>query len=96
MRESNGVFQRAQKTATVRPVPSRFYRLPLDQIAYVRAVIEGYDGLATLRAQNANRGEVEWIIGEGLEEEAAVLAERLGREAGLIEIARPPDWEPFE
>ncbi len=73
-------------------MPSRFYRVPLEQIAYVRAIVEAYDGLALLRAPDPRRGEIEWLIGEGLEDEALELARRLRREAGLIEIARPTDW----
>jgi hypothetical protein len=73
-------------------VPSRFYRVPLEQIAYVRAIVEGYDGLGVVRAPDPRRGEIEWLIGEGLEAEADALARRLAVEAGLIEIARPTDW----
>jgi hypothetical protein len=71
---------------------SRFFRVPLDEIGYVRAVLEGYDGLATVHAPDPRRGEIEWQIAEGREEEAAALARRLQREAGLLEIARPADW----
>jgi hypothetical protein len=73
-------------------VPSRFYRVPLEQIAYVRAIVEGYDGVALIFSPDARRGEIEWQIGEGLEDEALTIARRLEREAGLIEIARPRDW----
>jgi len=75
-----------------RPVPSRFYRVPVSEIAYVRAVVEGYDGVALVHAPNANRGELEWLIGEGFEDEAQAIAERLANETGLLEIPRPPDW----
>lgn len=71
---------------------SRFFRVPLEQIGYVRAIVEGYDGLAVVRAPDPRRGEIEWLIGQGLEDEADVLVRRLEREAGLIEIARPTDW----
>jgi hypothetical protein len=74
-------------------VTSRFYRVPLAEIAYVRAIVEGYDGIALLRAPDANRGEIELVIGEGLDDEAETVARRLREEAGLIEIARPDDWE---
>ncbi|HZS41276.1 MAG TPA: DUF4911 domain-containing protein [Polyangia bacterium] len=74
-------------------MPSRYYRVPLEQIAYVRAVVEGYDGVAVLRALDPRRGEVELVIGEGLEDEALAIAARLAVEAGLVEIARPPDWD---
>ena len=71
---------------------SRWFRVPLGEIAYVRAIVEGYDGLALVRAPDPRRGEIEWLVGEGLEDEADALAERLRREANLIAIARPPDW----
>jgi len=74
-------------------MPSRFYRVPLDQIAYVRAVVEGYDGLCVVHAPDARRGEIEWIIGEGREDEAHELALKLVGEAGLCEIARPSGWK---
>ena len=73
-------------------MPSRFYRVPLEQIAYVRAIVEGYDGVAIIYSPDARRGEIEWIIGEGLEDEARLIAQKLVREAGLVEIGRPPDW----
>ncbi|MDB4970612.1 MAG: hypothetical protein JWN44_6301 [Myxococcales bacterium] len=71
---------------------SRYFRVPLEQIGYVRAIIEAYDGVALLRAPDPRRGEIEWMVGEGLEEEAELLVQRLTAEAGLIEIARPDDW----
>jgi Domain of unknown function (DUF4911) len=74
-------------------MPSRFYRVPLEQIAYVRAVVEGYDGVAVLHAPDPRRGEVELIIGEGLDDEARAIAARLTREAGWVEIERPRDWK---
>ena len=73
-------------------MPSRWYRVPLPEIAYVRAIFEGYDGVAVLRAADPNRGEVEIVIGEGLEEEAEAIAGKLRNEAGMIEIQRPEDW----
>lgn len=74
-------------------MPSRFFRVPLEQLAYVRAVVEGYDGVALVRALDPRRGEVEWMIGEGLDDEARAIAARLSDEAGLVEIARPADWD---
>ena len=71
---------------------SRFFRVALPEIGYVRAIVEGYDGLAIVRAPDPKRGEIEWLIGEGLEDEAETLVRRLESEAGLIEIARPADW----
>ena len=73
-------------------MPSRYFRVALAEIGYVRAIVEGYDGLAVVRAPDAKRGEIEWLVGDGLEAEADALQRRLEEEAGLIEIARPADW----
>jgi hypothetical protein len=74
-------------------VASRFFRVALEQIAYVRAVVEGYDGVALVRARDPNRGEIEWVIGDGLDDEAETIVQRLRRESGIVEIARPRDWD---
>ena len=71
---------------------SRFFRISLAEVAYVRAILEGYDGLAVLRVPDPDRGEVEWLIGEGLEQEAEAIAKRLEVECGLVEISPPADW----
>jgi hypothetical protein len=71
---------------------SRFFRVPLSEIAYVRAIVDGYDGLAVVRSLDPGRGELEWILAEGREAEADALAARLEREAQLRPIERPPDW----
>jgi hypothetical protein len=73
-------------------MPSRYYRIPLSEIGYVRMIVEGYDGLAAVRSLGGGRGEIEWLLGEGMEEEADALAERLRIEVGLCPIARPSDW----
>jgi hypothetical protein len=90
--KSTGGFPGTQKTDNLPAVSSRFFRVPLEQIGYVRAIFEGYDGVAQLVAPDANRGEIELRIGAGLEDEVDAIARRLYEEAGLIEIARPEDW----
>ena len=74
---------------------SRFFRLPLHEIGYVRAIVDGYDGLAVVRSPGAGRGEMEWIIGDGQDGAALDLAQRLALEVGLREIERPTDWPPL-
>lgn len=71
---------------------SRYFRVPLAEIGYVRMIVESYDGLATVRSPSSDRGEIEWLLGEGLEAEADELAVRLLEECGLVPIPRPPDW----
>jgi Domain of unknown function (DUF4911) len=71
---------------------SRYFRVPLQEIAYVRSVLEGYDGLAILWAPDPRRGEIEWLIGDGLEAEAEELICRLVGRGVLTEIGEPPGW----
>lgn len=71
---------------------SRFFRVPLQEIGYVRMIVESYDGLAAVRSLGAARGEIEWLLGEGMEAEGDALAARLAAEVGLLPIARPDDW----
>lgn len=73
-------------------MPSRYYRVPLSEIGYVRMIVEGYDGLAVVRSLGGGRGEIEWLLGEGMEQEADALAERLAKEVGMVAIPRPADW----
>lgn len=70
---------------------SRYFRVPLHEIGYVRMIVEGYDGLAVVRSE-AGRGEIEWLVGEGMAEEAEALSRRLCVETGMCPIERPADW----
>jgi hypothetical protein len=71
---------------------SLFFRVPLDEIGYVRAVVEAHEGLAAVRSAGANRGEIEWLVPEPLIDDARALAAALTGETGLQEIPRPADW----
>ena len=75
---------------------SRFFRLPLFEIGYVRMIVESYDGLAAVRSHGGDRGEIEWLLGEGMEAEADELAQRLSAEVGMLAIPRPADWPDLE
>jgi len=72
---------------------SRYFRVPLSEIAYVRMIVEAFDGLAVVRSLSSARGEVEWLIGEGMESEADAVAERLAQLTGMCPIERPADWQ---
>ena len=72
---------------------SRYFRVPLSEIAYVRMIVEAFDGLAVVRSLSSSRGEIEWLIGEGMESEAETVAERLAQLTGMCPIERPADWQ---
>jgi hypothetical protein len=58
------------------------FRVPLEEIAYVRMILEGYEGLAVMTS-DAGVGVIEWWIAPGREEEAEALARVLERDAGM-------------
>jgi len=63
----------------------------LPQLAYLRFVLESYEGLAVLTSL-PGRAEVEWTIPASRAEEAEALAEALAQEVTLVPIPRPADW----
>lgn len=74
-------------------MPSRYFRVPLSEIGYVRMIVDAYDGLAAVRSLGHDRGEIEWLVGEGMDDEAEALAIKLAAEIGMHPIPRPADWE---
>jgi hypothetical protein len=71
---------------------SRFFRVPLEQIVLVRAIVEGHEGLAQVRSQGPFRGEIELVIPEPLLLEAEELILALQRVTGCVAIEKPADW----
>lgn len=60
----------------------RRYRLPLDEIGYMRMIVEAYDGLAVVVSAPGS-SVVEWWIAPGREAEADTLAHALAEEIRL-------------
>jgi len=68
-----------------------YFRVELSQIAYVRFIVEAYEGLA-LVSSLPGRAELEWVVPRALAAQAEELAAALGREITLVPIRRPADW----
>jgi hypothetical protein len=66
-------------------VTVRRFRVPLPAIAYVRMILEAYEGLAVMVSEKG-RTVVEWWIAPGREAEAETLARALGEEVALSSI----------
>jgi hypothetical protein len=64
----------------------RRFRVPIPAIAYVRMIVEAYDGLAVVVSPERRRGLVEWWIAPGREAEAEVLARALAAEVRLAPL----------
>jgi len=70
---------------------SRFFRVPLTEIGFVRAIVEAYEGLGQVVSNDADRGEIEIVIPESMAQEAETMIARLLGQ-GCVEIPRPLDW----
>ena len=66
----------------------RYFRLPLEEVGYVRFIVEGYQGLAQVSAI-PGRGEIAWLIPNERTDEAESLYRALREETGLVEIPVP-------
>jgi hypothetical protein len=63
---------------------SRFFRVPREEIAYLKCIIESYEGMAVLRTRDPQEAIVELMIAPGWERDFEELIEGL-REEILIE-----------
>jgi len=75
------------------PFIKRYYRLPAQQIAWLRFVLESYDGLAFVRSLDGRRGLVEVAYPPSRGADAERLLASLAREALLEEVDPPPEGE---
>jgi hypothetical protein len=63
----------------------RFYRVDRREICYLQAIIEAYDGIATVTTCDAGMGIVEMAISHGCEKEVELILEDLKTNGVLIE-----------
>ena len=71
------------------PFQQRRFHLPRREIAYLRFLVEGYDGLLFLRTLEAAAGLVEIAWPAGRAAEAAAVLAALARETGLVALPGP-------
>ena len=62
---------------------TRWLRVPVAEITYVKSIYEAYDGLCTVTSPSAARGELVLWVAPGHEALADELEQRLAQEAGL-------------
>jgi hypothetical protein len=76
------------KNRGMRAIVTRWYRVPVSEIAYVRAIVEAYDGVGTLSSPAEGRGELTLWVAPGNEATADELERRLATECGLQRLDR--------
>lgn len=58
----------------------RHFRVPRDQIAFLRFIFEAYDGIAVLRTLDSGLGVIALQIAPGCEKDVNELIDALGHE----------------
>jgi hypothetical protein len=72
----------------------RRFRVPFEQVGFVRMIVEGYDGLAVVVTPDPSVGVIEWWIPPGREVEADALARALAPGTGLCPLPGPDVTPP--
>lgn len=71
----------------------RCFRVDRTQIAYLRFILEGYDGLIFLRTLNPREALVEFAYAPSCRSDAEALLSALAAECALQETSCPPAEE---
>lgn len=66
---------------------SRYFRVPREEIAYLKCIIESYEGMAVLRTKDPNEAIVELMIAPGWERDFEELIESLREEFPLEPVS---------
>ena len=74
---------------------SRCFLVSRNQIAYLRLILESYDGLAFMRTLDPSRAVVEIGYSPTRRRDAEALILALEKETGLTEIPPPEDYQPL-
>ncbi len=73
-------------------IVKRFYRLDIRQLAFVKFIVESYDGIAMLRTLNAGCGEIEVMAPECNLPVLDALIDDLRKEINIVQIKKPVDY----
>jgi hypothetical protein len=70
-----------------------YLRLPPREIAYVKFVVESYEGIGIVRTLDRRAAILVILAVPDFEAEARALVRALATEAGCVETGPPPDWD---
>lgn len=78
--------------APVKPL-RKYFRIDRKQIAYLKFILEGYDGMAVLSTLDPEAGVVMLDIGPGCEADVNLIIDDLGREIRIEPLNGPPSGD---
>ncbi len=67
----------------------RYFRVNPQDMAYVKFIVDAYEGLAVLRTVDPEEGIVEWMIPPDLMEEVEELIDSLQGEIAIVPMSPP-------
>jgi len=67
----------------------KYFRVNPRDMAYLKFIVESYEGLAVIRTVNPREGIVEWMIPPSLVEEADELIASLQEEIVIMRVGPP-------
>ncbi len=71
----------------------KYFALPKGEIAYLRFILESYDGLAFVRTLDSAMALVEIAYPPSRKQDAELLLKELQKETGMTETAIPDDFD---
>jgi hypothetical protein len=71
----------------------KYFRIDRKQIAYLKFILEGYDGMAVLSTLDPESGVVMLDIGPGCEADVNLIIDDLGREIRIEPLNGPPSGD---
>ena len=66
-----------------------YFRIPSRDIAYMKFILESYEGLGVLRTIDPRNGIVELMVPPGLEKDLEMVLDGLGEEIPMERIEYP-------
>ncbi len=67
---------------------SLYFRVQREDIAYLKFIIESYEGMAVLRTSDPHEAVVELMVAPGWEKDVEDVIRDLGKEIPLVPIRR--------
>ena len=80
-----------QSPLTKMDVTEVFFQVPSEDIAYVQAIFESYEGVGFVRTVDPHRATIALLVVEDARATARGIIDSLKKDIALTEISRPDD-----
>ena len=80
----------------IQEIKLRYFKVNPKDIAYLKAVLEGYEGAAVVRTLEGNRDIIEILIAHDLQAMVAEIIASFQNELSMEEIFSPPTRSEFD